>query len=321
METVVIGIHGLRNKPPKYVLTGWWKKAMVEGFAAAHLRVPRFRFFLAYWAQYMHQRAQQLRVRDEEDPRYLPEPYVPGVDYGAREPKGVRHTLADGLHRQIVQIVAGKHGFMNIDKITDIILHRMFVELDIYYHDTLPDGSGGRAPARSLIRGELARLLQKHRRKQILLVAHSMGAIVAYDVLLHVVPDIPVHTFVTMGAPLGFPSLMRRIREELGQARSEELPLPTPPNVRFHWLNFSDLDDSTCLNYDLHNHYGPNAYGVSPKDEIVFNNYEYNGRRNPHKAYGYLRTPQFTEALHHFLDLDNASFWQRLTWLWKRPEF
>lgn len=321
MGTVVIGIHGLRNKPARFVLTGWWKRSIAEGFRNRKLPVPRFRFALAYWAQYMHERSQQLQISDPDDPRYLPEPYVPGADYGPREPKGFRRKLSDGIHRQMLSIMAGRHGFMNIDRVSDIILHRMFVELDVYYHHTLRDASGAMAPARDLIRGELARLIEKNRNHKILILAHSMGAIIAYDVLLHVVPDIPVDTLITMGAPLGFPVILRTIREELGLARSDEAPLPTPPGIQRRWLNLADLDDSTCMNYDLHNHYRANANGVSPHDDIVFNNYSYKERPNPHKAYGYLRTPEVAEVLYHFLVLENASVWQRMKWVVRKPEF
>ena len=58
MAPVIIAIHGLRNKPPRYLLTNWWKKSIVEGFNTIKLPVQRFRLEMAYWAHYMHPRAQ-----------------------------------------------------------------------------------------------------------------------------------------------------------------------------------------------------------------------------------------------------------------------
>jgi len=141
-----------------------------------------------------------------------------------------------------------------------------------------------------------------------------MGTIVAYDVLLKVIPEIPVHTFVTLGCPLGFPIIMRHIRLELGMDPCTTLGLPTPPNITHHWLNFSDLEDVTCLNYNLRNNYVENARGVRPFDQIVYNNYEYQGCANPHKIYGYLRTADVTVAVNTFLRIEGAGFWQRLKW-------
>jgi len=31
MANIIIGIHGLGNKPPKPLLEHWWKLAMIEG--------------------------------------------------------------------------------------------------------------------------------------------------------------------------------------------------------------------------------------------------------------------------------------------------
>ena len=42
MKTVLIGIHGLRNKPPKDTLADWWKTSIIEGFTIVGLPVPRF---------------------------------------------------------------------------------------------------------------------------------------------------------------------------------------------------------------------------------------------------------------------------------------
>lgn len=319
MKTILIGIHGLRNKPPKYVLTEWWKKSITEGFRVVNLPPPRFSLELAYWAQYMHTRSQDASVTDREDPRYLWEPYVEGTLFGPRDPRTFKKKIKSDIHQQVLQLIAGKSGFMNIEAISNRILHRMFVELDTYYHGTLRDENGVTHPARNLIRGELQRLLVKHRDKNICLLAHSMGTIIAYDVLLHGNPVIPVHTLITFGSPLGFPVIRKHIQQEMGLGPDDSVTLPTPDAVRHRWLNFSDLDDVTCLTYNLRNHYRANKSGVRPFDRIVYNNYEFEGYNNPHKAYGYLRTLDITQALNTFLVLENSGLAQRLRWLLKPP--
>ena len=319
MKTVLIGVHGLRNKPPKYLLSEWWKKSIIEGFHVVNLPVPRFSLELAYWAQYLNQRPQDPSVSDREDPRYMGEPYVEGKLFGPRGPRPFKKKLQSDLHQQLLQLIAGESGFMNIEAVSDRILHRMFVELDTYYHGTLRDETGATPPARQLIRGELQRLLEKHREKNICLLAHSMGTIIAYDVLMHGDPALPVHTFITFGSPLGFPVIRKHIQQELGLGAEDNVKLPTPETIRHRWVNFSDLDDVTCLNYNLRNHYRANESGVRPYDRIVYNNYEFEGYGNPHKAYGYLRTLDITQALNTFLVLENADLYQRIKWLFKPP--
>jgi hypothetical protein len=319
MKTVLIGIHGLRNKPSKYLLTKWWRKSIDEGFRIINLPLPCYFLEIAYWAQYMHIRPQDPEITDRSDPRFLWEPYNPGTVFGPRERHNFREVVKREIHEQLLELIAGESGFMNINSVSNAILHRMFVELDTYYHGTLRDETGAQHPARKLIRNELTRLLVKHEAKNICLLAHSMGTIIAYDVLMHGEPLVPVHTLITFGSPLGFPVIRRKILQELEVHPDDNSKLPTPETIRKRWVNFSDLDDETCLNYNLRNHYRANEAGVRPYDRIVYNNYEHNGEPNPHKAYGYLRTLDITQALNTFLVLENAGIAQRLRWLFKRP--
>jgi hypothetical protein len=319
MRTAIIGIHGLRNKPPRYVLTSWWRQSVAEGLAALKLPSPRIRLELAYWAHIMHPRSQNPAIADRDDPRYLAEPYVPGALFGPREREAFRREIRAAIGHEIARIIAGRGGFCNIGAVSNAIVHRMFVELDAYYHHDIRAGSGPPRPARECMREPLVRLLVKNRHKRIMLLAHSMGSIIAYDVLMHVVPDIPVHTFITFGSPLGFPVITNTIRRELGVA--PDAPLPAPPSITHKWLNLSDLDDVTCLQYNLRNEYRENAAGVRPFDEVVYNNYECRGGKNPHKAYGYLRTAEMARAIYHFCALENAGLWQRIKWVFARPVF
>ncbi|MBD3394916.1 MAG: hypothetical protein GF418_04740 [Chitinivibrionales bacterium] len=321
MAPVIIAIHGLRNKPPRYLLANWWKKSIAEGFKIINLPVPRFRLEMAYWSHYMHPRTQDPSESDQDSPRYLWEPYIEGEMFGPRDPRAFRKQISNSVHQQLLELVAGKSGFMNIDAVSNMILRRMFVELDTYYHKKLRDEHGRMVPARELIREELARLLRAYRAHTIMVLAHSMGCIVAYDVMLHVVPDIPVHTLVTMGCPLGFPVILRKITQELNLGATDPgTKLPTPPGLMRRWLNFSDLDDVTCLNYNLRNHYAENSHGVRPFDQIVYNNYEHDGVANPHKSYGYLRCAELTQAFNTFLCIENATLWQRVKWIFSRPK-
>lgn len=319
MKSVLIGVHGLRNKPPRFILTKWWKQSIIEGFKVVKLPVPAFSFEMAYWAQYMHTRAQNPVCSNPHDPLFMGEPYEPGVRFGPRDPQPFRKRITAGLHQQLFQLIAGKTGFLNANRLSDTILRRMFVELAIYYHGKLRTEDGQLRPARELVRGELERLLYKHRTKHICILAHSMGTIIAYDVLMHMKPSIPVHTLITFGSPLGFPVIRKQIERELGMESREPVTLPTPDAITHRWLNFSDLDDVTCLNYNLRNHYRENSTGVRPFDRIVYNNFENNQVANPHKAYGYLRTLDVTQALNTFLVVENAGLMQRIKWLFSRP--
>ena len=67
-----------------------------------------------------------------------------------------------------------------------------------------------------------------------------------------------------------------------------------------NWYNFSDLEDKVAINYNLGDDYEENSNRVRAIDKIVYNNYEYQGERNPHKSYGYLRTLELAQVIHDF---------------------
>ncbi len=54
MSKIIIGIHGLGNKPPKELLARWWKEAILEGLRKNNYSAKDFNFELVYWADILH---------------------------------------------------------------------------------------------------------------------------------------------------------------------------------------------------------------------------------------------------------------------------
>jgi hypothetical protein len=130
-----------------------------------------------------------------------------------------------------------------------------------------------------------------------MLIAHSMGSIVAFDVLSAIESEVTgfrVQHFVTVGSPLGLHEVKKRIREE-------GLPLRVPEAVD-HWTNFADRKDKVALDSWLHTDYGRNSRGIGLVDQVVINGYvSPSGKPSHHKIYGYLRTPEVSEAIYEFM--------------------
>jgi hypothetical protein len=190
---------------------------------------------------------------------------------------------------------------INFSKITDKIIHRYFKDLDSYYKDKFTDEQGREIYTHDRIRKRLVKVLKKHRQKEILLIAHSMGSILTYDVLTEITPDIEIDTLVTMGSPLGIPIVISRISAEQSHDNEKRTRLRAPENVKRKWYNMSDLDDRIAFNYNLSDDYDENIHHVTPKDFIVKNNYRYKDTINPHSSHGYLRTPEMAEIIDDFL--------------------
>ena len=50
MKQIVIGIHGLGNKPPAPQLKKWWLKSIHDGLRAIGKESMKIPFELVYWA-------------------------------------------------------------------------------------------------------------------------------------------------------------------------------------------------------------------------------------------------------------------------------
>jgi hypothetical protein len=300
MAKIILGIHGLGNKPPKLLLAKWWRAAMEEGLRAiGHPRRLR-QFRLVYWADFLHPKPLDPEVRDKKNPLYIDTPYVPAG--AVREPKpSISTKVLNYLERQLHKIILKEDLSLDYAAVTDIIIRRYFKDLDIYYSKQCRDRKNNMCQAREVIRDDLARVLRKYKKKDILLIAHSMGSIIAYDVLTQSVPDIRIHTLVTMGSPLGLQVVLKKILLEQRKKLPKNLIAQTPENIEETWYNFADYQDKVATKYNLGDDYKENSRHVRAIDILIHNDYAYDGKRNPHSVYGYLRTPEVARVIYNFL--------------------
>jgi hypothetical protein len=84
------------------------------------------------------------------------------------------------------------------------------------------------------------------------------------------------------------------------------------------------LEDKIALIYDLTDIFSENGLGIHVENMVVDNNYSVNNHRNPHKSFGYLRTPEIAAYLAGFLRSEKSNFLHRLYALMRdnlRPVF
>ena len=125
--------------------------------------------------------------------------------------------------------------------------------------------------------------------RPIMLIAHSMGSVIAYDALWemsHVGRDeIEVSLLLTTGSPLGQNYLQRRI---FGNDRSGEDRYPT--NIS-RWINLAAAGDMTAIDPVLKNDFGEmvDLQLIEDIEDLeIFNHFRLNGELNVHAEYGYL---------------------------------
>lgn len=299
MSKIVIGIHGLGNKPPKELLAKWWKDAILEGLRKKNNSPKDFNFELVYWADILHKKPLDPNETDKENLLYLNEPYIPEGKIINREGMGFRQKALEYLEKYSKKILVNGVLSLNIPSLTELFIHRHLKDLEEYYSEAYTVVSTKKRLVREVIIERLVKTIQKHRRKKIFLVAHSMGSIIAYDTIRYYTHEITIEVLATMGSPLGQEYVINKIQTETtSEGRYIFL---IPENIRQGWYNFADAEDQVAINHELSKIYKENFGGIKIKDILVKNNYKISEIRNPHKSYGYLRTPEFSDLLNSFL--------------------
>ncbi|MCF8372027.1 MAG: GPI inositol-deacylase [Bacteroidales bacterium] len=312
MENVIIAIHGLGNKAPKPVLENWWKQAIMEGLTHNSYKAVLPKFEMVYWADILYGKPLDELETNPESPYFLKEKYVKATADFAVEDHSTRKKVVEFLARQMNKLFLNEDFSLNYSFITDTLISKYFKDLEIYYTENCTFENKHVCEAKVLIRERLLKTLEKYKDENIMLLSHSMGSIVAYDVLTFLAPQLKVNTFVTMGSPLGLPVVISKIAAEQKQRMNHVNHMQTPPGVVKNWYNFSDIMDKVAFEYKLSGDFSENSFGVKPIDYLVVNNYVIDGERNPHKSYGYLRTPEFSKVMNEFILAEKLSLKEKV---------
>ena len=308
MNKIIIGIHGLGNKPSPFLLERWWRKSILEGLNRIGRKRRTIPFELVYWADILYPRHLRPSIKDPCHPLYLDEHYRPGEKPPFHPATKTRSKWLKTISKQLDRVFLNSDMTLNFERIADKIISRYFKDLETYYASKSIIKSEAGRPARETIRDRLAAILLKYRHKDILLVAHSMGSIIAYDVLSQTLPEIKLHTLVTIGSPLGLPIIVSRIFFEQKRVNTDVTCLKVPDNISNGWYNLADVEDKVALDQTLADDYSANVSGVSAMDMEVANDYEMDGVKNSNKSFGYLRTLEMAFVIDRFLGRKEPSW-------------
>jgi hypothetical protein len=300
MGKIIICIHGLGNKPSKELLAKWWRLSIREGLIGIGKYIFNPKIEMVYWADLLYEKPLDENITDPDDPFYLNDKFTKSPSEIVIAKQDSRKKVLDFIEKQLDKLFLNEDSTINYGFISDFIIRKYFKDLGIYY-DKKTGINGNNICVRDVIREKLSTLLNKYKNEEIFLIAHSMGTIVAYDVLSLQLTDAKINTLITIGSPLGIPIVISKIAAEYKEKFGREFIPSTPENIIKNWYNFSDLRDKVAMNYNLADDYKGNNIGVKVTDFLVTNDYIINGEPNPHKIYGYLRTPGFSKILFEFL--------------------
>ncbi|WP_369944702.1 S8 family peptidase [Xanthomonas medicagonis] len=288
----VVYIHGIGNKPPAEVLRCQWDRALFGRAMGERTR-------MAYWVNRERypspepgdcQDQDRGPVLNQAEQRVLS---ALGVVPQLADLRQLADTLAGSdaerarLHQLLDEVetaapapaaaTADVHAQGVIDVLNRALLKLISAALLQDVHDLFF------VPARRTQMRES--LLQRIRAGggPFVVIAHSQGSLIAYDVLRELQPqECEVSLLLTLGSPLGLPVVRSMFKAWTGTPK-----LPFPPCVA-RWVNVAERRDPVALDDDL----GDDIADAAGRfHNIAGSKINPDWQHNPHSAAGYLSIP------------------------------
>ena len=276
MYPIIIAIHGRGNKLPTTTLSAHWQQALKHGlqrYNQSQLH-PQIDFKMAYYADHFYQQPLVLSAATTTAIAQI-HTIKPLPTYNRHDnEQPIPLSAPPHWATKIAEWMEDKFNLLSF--ISKPFLKSLLPDIHYYFHDP----SYQRAVEQPLIK-----LLNQYQHRPIILLSHSMGTVIAYNVLhqLSRQPTPPqISTWFTFGSPLGL-TCVKGFLPKITQQPSVK-KLATPDCVTEQWINVSDKTDIVCIDHDLSDDYLANRHQIQPQDCYITNHYP----GNSHKSYGYL---------------------------------
>lgn len=284
-DSTIIYVPGIKPKPPAHQHRAQLWRCLLEGARRANpATVPLLAahpecFELVSWAPLFYRTQRDLALD------------LPGIErllrLPAAEERDIREAASWG--RRLTQRL-----YLLSDLIPPLMRLAARSELKITLRDTrryLDNEDSVALKVRQMVSDALLAAWQAGHR--VLLAGHSLGSVIAWDVLWELshrfaVPY-KVDLFLTFGSPLGLRLVSDRLlgSREFGRRRY--------PTIVHRWVNLSAVGELTALNQRMGDHFGEmSRLGLveSITDDTTLATYFRNGEGlNVHKCYGYMINP------------------------------
>ncbi|MER5730349.1 hypothetical protein ABT084_18780 [Streptomyces sp. NPDC002138] len=246
----VVLVHGIWNRQrgvtPAAAALGLADSArsrLEYGFSAAglsHVAVPDVS--MAYYAHLLADDLAEEQAGDGGDglqsltPLQLAQAWEWLVAAGVPELKEAQATYLMPVRQGLGWLVQRRVGQGASSRVRQQLTERLSRLVVALVHDL--DAYTSRPGRRRAVCEAVAHVIRTERPR--VLIAHSLGSVVAYETL-HAHPDLEVEVLVTVGSPLGLPTVTRRLEPEPREGRGTR-----PKGIR-RWMNIADKGDFVAI--------------------------------------------------------------------------
>ncbi len=282
----ILYVPGKNPKPPMEQHRYWLWRALLHGAelyrpaARVALEAAADRFALAAWNRLYYGREYSLEAEAEWVERFL------HTDGASETERRAAHSWRIRSARLLYEL-ADRFPFL-ISLLPDRAVKGTIDETQRYFHNRQGIGRAVRECVKAPLRSAFAR------DEPVLLIAHSMGSVIAYDALWELWFEEKRHErvdlFLTIGSPLGMRFVQRRL---LGSRHGHTRLLPG--NIR-RWVNVAAQGDITALDPVVCDDFAPLLAHHLSESIVDYHADVYTHFRNAtglnfHRSFGYLAHP------------------------------
>lgn len=259
MSGHVTFIHGIANQPAPDRMLRVWKQTLADGGDGVDLDVLGVTSSFIYWADVMYRRNID-EMPDQESMIFegVSASQVPEVDETYLE-------AADGTERAFIQSFIDTYNLdadpntpvPNVSDVNVELAYRleavplpwalkrplMRILLRDVHHYLFDSEHSPRPDVQYRVQTEIRRRFleatsQVTTRPHVV-IAHSQGTVITYDLLKRVADTMPVDTVITLGSPLGLSEIQDQMKPEYSSKDGYAAKAT-------RWFNFSDRLDPVC---------------------------------------------------------------------------
>lgn len=263
---LLVYIHGIGQQPAAEALKAHWDLAVAGRDLGAQST-------LAYWADLLHA-APPRRTRSQTADRADEQAFATALmqrltgSAASSQPRAKVLPLPPALRKPV----------------TRLFLNAFVADVAAYFY---------RPEMRRAVQQRLRAVLAAAKGRPVTLVAHSLGSVIAYEVLAGLkAADVNLTAFITLGSPLGMAEIQDLLEPADGRI----------PAVVRRWHNFADPADPVALNprlaADFRGH-------TEIEDELVIaSDTRWLWGFSAHAAAGYLAQPQVRAVVTDAMRMD-----------------
>lgn len=298
-------IHGIANKPRPEELLRILRNALADGPDPLPLGELGVTSSSVYWADLLYaeplEDVSQFEARIEGREEDVELSASSGTELpetrGAEEARFVEALLAKTSMTSFAELVADE----TLERVPlpwalkKIFLKAYLRDVHHYLFDVEfgPPGRPAVFIQKAIRRRLVSALAAPHVSTPHVVVAHSMGTVIAYDCLKRVAECPPIDGLITLGSPLGIDEIQDRLRPE--HTRHDGFPRATLAGA---WVNVTDRLDPVCaFDPDIRNDFQAHGAPIIGHVDVV------NEGAWRHSLTKYLRRPAVRAALRGMLQL------------------